>query len=136
MVVEKAVIVAGIGSRKGVTVDEVLAAVDAALAAHGLTRGELDLLATAPLKASEPALHEAKSVLGLELVVVDEHALSETSHRALTHSSLSAAHAGTPSVSEASSLAAAGPDSRLLGPRVVVGAVTCAIAVSGVAHDP
>ena len=35
-------IVAGIGSRKGVAAKEVLAAIDAALAAHGLSRGELD----------------------------------------------------------------------------------------------
>jgi cobalt-precorrin 5A hydrolase len=134
MVVGEAVIVAGIGSRKGVTVDEVLVAIDAALAAHGLTRGDLDLLATARLKENEPAFAAASHVLGFQLVIVDEHALGEASHRTLTHSSLSAAHAGTPSVSEASALAASGPDSRLLGPRVAVGAVTCAIAVSGDAH--
>jgi cobalt-precorrin 5A hydrolase len=134
MVMEKAMIVAGLGSRKGVTADEVLAAIDAALGAHGLTRGDLDLMATARLKEGEPAFAEASTALGVELVVVDQQALGEASHRTLTHSSLSAAHAGTPSVSEASALAAAGPASRLLGPRVVMGAVTCAIAVSGDAH--
>ena len=41
-------IVAGIGSRKGVAAKDVLAAIDAALAAHGLSRGEIDRLATAP----------------------------------------------------------------------------------------
>ena len=40
-------IVAGIGSRKGVAAADVLAAIDAALAAHGLTRGQIDRLATA-----------------------------------------------------------------------------------------
>jgi cobalt-precorrin 5A hydrolase len=135
MVMGEAMIVAGLGSRKGVSVDEVLAAIDAALAAHGLTRGNLDLLATARPKASEPAFAKASTALGLDLAIVDDAALDEASHRTLTHSSLSAAHTGTPSVSEASALAASGPDSRLLGPRAVVGAVTCAIAGSGVGHE-
>jgi cobalt-precorrin 5A hydrolase len=135
MVVGEAVIVAGIGSRRGVTVEEVLAAIDAALEAHGLTRSDIDLLATASVKASEPAFAKASALLDLQLVIVDEHALGEASHRTLTGSSLSAAHAGTPSVSEASALAAAGPDSRLLGPRVALGAVTCAIAGSSDAYD-
>ena len=39
--------------------------------------------------------------------------------------------AGTPSVSEASALAVAGAGAKLLGPRTVVGPVTCAIAISG-----
>ena len=39
MVMGEAMIVAGIGSRKGVAANEVLAAIDAALAAHGLSRG-------------------------------------------------------------------------------------------------
>jgi cobalt-precorrin 5A hydrolase len=36
-----------------------------------------------------------------------------------------------PSVSEASALAVAGKGARLLGPRTVLGSVTCAIAISG-----
>jgi len=39
--------------------------------------------------------------------------------------------AGVPSVSETAALAAAGEGVRLLGPRIVVGPVTCAIAISG-----
>ena len=124
-------IVAGIGSRKGVATEDVLAAIDAALAAHGLTRGGLDRLATAPLKANEPALHAARDALGIELIVVEDAILAEVSDRTLTRSEASLEKTGTPSVSEASALAAAGSVSRLLGPRVVVGAVTCAIAISG-----
>jgi len=127
-------IVAGIGSRKGVTAAEVLAAIDAALAAHRLTRGDLALLATAELKASEPGLHDAASVLGLELNIVDETALAAAADRTLTYSEASRAIAGTPSVSEASALAASGSDGRLLGPRVALGIVTCAIADSRAWH--
>jgi cobalt-precorrin 5A hydrolase len=134
MVMGEAMIVAGIGSRKGVATKDVLAAIDAALAKHGLMRGRLDRLATAPLKADEPALDAARAALGLELVVVEDAKLAEASDRTLTRSEASTERAGTPSVSEASALAAAGPGSRLLGPRVVVGAVTCAIAISGAEH--
>lgn len=131
MVVGEAVIVAGIGSRKGVTVDDVLAAIDAALAEHGLTRARLDRLATVALKAEEPALLSAATTLRLEIVVADPAALDAAGRRALTHSDRSLEIAGMPSVSEASALAAAGSGSRLLGPRVVVGPVTCALATSG-----
>ena len=53
--------------------------------------------------------------IGRELTIVDDAALSAASSRTLTHSELSLAMTGAPSVSEASALAAAGPASRLLG---------------------
>jgi cobalt-precorrin 5A hydrolase len=131
MVMDKTMIVAGIGSRKGVAANDVLAAIDAALSAHGLSRSQIDRLATAPLKRDEPALRAASTAIGRELVIVDDEALHATASRTLTHSELSLAMTGAPSVSEASALAAAGPASRLLGPRILLGSVTCAIAVDG-----
>lgn len=125
-------IVAGLGSRRGATQAQVLAAIEAALAAHGLTRGDLDRLATVQLKGDEAGLRAAAAALGLELAVVGQPSLEDVADRTLTASKLSAAHAGTPSVSEASALFAAGQGSRLLGPRLVVGPVTCAIAVAEV----
>lgn len=126
-------IVAGIGSRKGVAAAEVIAAIDAALAAHGLSRDQLDRLATAPLKSAEPAFRAASLQMGIELVVADAMALGAASARTETHTALSTASARTPSVSEASALAVAGSRSRLLGPRLVLGHVTCAIATDGAA---
>ena len=122
-------IVAGIGSRKGVAANDVLAAIDAALATHGLTRGAIDRLATAELKRDDPALTDASAAIGLELTIVGDDALRAASPRTLTHFGLSLALSGAPSVSEAAALAVAGPASRLLGPRLVVGSVTCAIAI-------
>ncbi len=46
----------------------------------------------------------------------------------LTRSAASLAATGTGSASEAAALAAAGPGARLLGPRLVLGPVTCALA--------
>ncbi|MGI6850767.1 cobalamin biosynthesis protein [Mesorhizobium sp. 1B3] len=135
MVVGKAMIVAGIGCRKDVGTEAVLAAIEEALSHHRLTVAELDAIATAPLKRDEPALHAAAFQLGLNLIVVAEEALRDAEADTLTSSQSSLDHAGSRSISEAAALAAAGPGSRLLGPRFAAGSVTCAIAV-GAGFDP
>lgn len=99
MVVGEAVtargIVAGIGCRRGVTADEVLAAVAAAQARWHV--GRLDALATLPAKRGEPGIAEAARRLGVPHV------------------------------------AAAGAGARLLGPRLILGRVTCAMATGDIA---
>jgi cobalt-precorrin 5A hydrolase len=198
MVVGEAMIVAGVGCRKGVSAAEVIAAVEAALETHGLAIGALSSLATTAFKRKERAIFEAGRELGLPVIVVeipphpasaplghplpvgernapaaganlgatarDDAAALQTpgSQRheqiagdgkrsllpngekvaakrpdegavlhTLTRSEFSQAVAGTPSVSEAAALAAAGADARLLGPRIAVGPVTCALAITG-----
>ena len=123
--------VAGIGSRKGVSVEDVLAAVESALEAHGLAMTALSALATAALKKDEAAIAAAGHALNLPVIIVDDAALQAASPATLSSSSLSQELAGTPSVSEASALAVAGAGAKLLGPRTVLGPVTCAIAISG-----
>ncbi|TPN18647.1 cobalamin biosynthesis protein [Mesorhizobium sp. B2-3-3] len=124
-------IVAGIGSRKGVSVEDVLAAIETALEAHGLAMSALSALATAALKKDEEAIAAAGRTLNLPVIIVDDPALRAVSSGTLSNSSLSQESAGTPSVSEASALAVAGKGAKLLGPRTVLGPVTCAIAISG-----
>ncbi len=121
-------IVAGLGSRKDVTVDEVLAAVRAAARQHDIPIGNIGLLATGQKRASEPAFAEAALGLGLSLEILGDTALAAVAERTLTHSGNSLAVAGVPSLSETSALAAAGQDSTLLGPRIALGPVTCALA--------
>ncbi|MGX7873395.1 cobalamin biosynthesis protein [Mesorhizobium sp. ORM6] len=123
--------VAGIGSRKGVSVEDVLAAIETALEAHGLAMAALSALATAALKKDEDAIAAAGRALSLPVIIVDDAALQAAAPDTLGNSSLSRDLAGTPSVSEASALAVAGLGAKLLGPRTVLGPVTCAIAVSG-----
>lgn len=123
--------VAGIGSRKGVSVEDVLAAIETALEEHGLAMTALSALATAALKKDEDAIAAAGRALNLPVIVVDDAALQAASPGTLSHSDLSQELAATPSVSEASALAVAGAGARLLGPRTVLGPVTCAIAISG-----
>jgi len=125
------VIVAGIGSRKGVSAAEVIAAVEAALKAHALTGSALSLLATARMKQDEAGIIAAGGMLNLPVILVDGEVLQEMSDRTLSHSEASLSLTGTPSVSEAAALAGAGDGARLAGPRIAVGPVTCAIAFGG-----
>jgi len=123
--------VAGIGSRKGVGVEDVLAAIETALEAHGLAMTALSALATAALKKDEAAIAAAGRALNLPVIIVDDAALRGVSEETLSHSDLSQEVAGMPSVSEASALAVAGAGAKLLGHRIMLGPVTCAIAISG-----
>jgi cobalt-precorrin 5A hydrolase len=127
----EAVIVAGIGSRKGVSAAQVMAAIEAALKEHGLLLPALSLLATARMKQDEVGIIAAGGVLNVPVILVDGEVLKEMSDRTLSHSQASLSSTGTPSVSEAAALAAAGDGARLAGPRVAVGPVTCAIAFGG-----
>jgi cobalt-precorrin 5A hydrolase len=127
----KTMMVAGIGSRKGVSVEDVLAAIETALETHGLAMTAISALATAALKKDEEAISAAGRTLNLPVIIVDDAALQAASSGTLSHSALSQDLAVTPSVSEASALAVAGAGARLLGPRTVLGPVTCAIAISG-----
>lgn len=127
MVVDEAMMVAGIGCRKNTSTDAVLAAIDDALSRHGLAASELDALATVPQKRNEHGIRDAAARLGLRLVVADEADLRAVETVSQSRASLEST--GTASASEAAALAVAGAGSRLLGPRVVAGAVTCAIAV-------
>jgi cobalt-precorrin 5A hydrolase len=128
MELDETMMVAGIGCRRDVSMRDVLAAIESALAAHGLAPGALSALATAKLKQDEAAIFAAGSELRLPVLLVDRAALQAVSLRGLTLSAPSLAASGTPSLSETAALAAAGQGARLLGPRIVLGAVTCAIA--------
>ncbi|WP_274424612.1 cobalamin biosynthesis protein [Chelativorans sp. YIM 93263] len=88
----------------------------------------LEALATSEAKALEPAIIEAAKALGLPLIAVAQADLQRASDRCLTRSEASLAATGIASLSEAAALAAAGERSRLLGPRIAEGNVTCAIA--------
>jgi cobalt-precorrin 5A hydrolase len=129
----EAVIVVGIGSRKGVSAAEVVAAVEAALREHGLGRSALTKLATTEFKKGEAGIFEAGEMMGLEMVVVEVPPLGPADcdispPEGGKESSLSFKVAGVDSVSEAAALAAAGDGARLAGPHIAVGRVTCAIA--------
>lgn len=119
-------LVAGIGCRKGVSVEQVIAAVDKALMERQLGRGALHGLATVPKKADEPALAEAARSLRVPLIVAGDAGLEAARARLETRSEASLAATGFGSAAEAAAIAATA--GRLLGPRTVLGPVACAIA--------
>lgn len=128
MGVGEAVIVAGIGCRKGATAVEIDAAIETALERAGRPLARLDLMATAESKREEEGIAAAASARGLRLIFVDRTELEIASARGATWSRRVLALAGVPSVAEAAALAAGGPRARLILPRIVVGPVTCALA--------
>jgi cobalt-precorrin 5A hydrolase len=126
--VDQAVIIAGVGCRKGVQPGEVKAVILAALEQAGIAATELGLIATIATKSREKALEVAASMLRAPLVLVTQDDLLIASGRVPTLSERVKALVGTPSVAEAAALAAGGLSARLIAARIVVGPATCALA--------
>jgi cobalt-precorrin 5A hydrolase / precorrin-3B C17-methyltransferase len=98
-------IVVGVGASRGVTAEEVLETVDAALAHAGLSAADVSALATADLKADEPGILEAARLRGWPLTC---HPAAELAKIEVPNpSEVVRAAAGTPSVAEASARHAA-----------------------------
>jgi len=131
MGVGQAVIVAGIGCRKGASAAEINAALEAALERAGRPLARIDLIATSAKKSGEAGIATAAASRGLRLMLVPQPDLEIAGARAATWSARVMALAGVPSVAEAAALAACDPKARLILPRIVVGPVTCALAESG-----
>ncbi len=87
-----------------------------------------EALAAPMFKTNETELYEAAKSLALPLIFIDRAALEQAQPRCQTHSEIVAAKLGLASVAEACALAAAGPASRLLLPRIALGKTTCALA--------
>ena len=117
-------IVAGIGCRSGVTTEQVEAALEAALRQCAT----LTLIAVPAAKSCERAIVAAATARGVPLAPITQADLEAANARTLTRSRHALAAMNVHSVAEAAALAGAGPESQLLGARIVVGPVTCALA--------
>jgi cobalt-precorrin 5A hydrolase len=133
MDMDQAMIVAGIGCRRGARVTDIEAAIQAALASAGIAAAQLKAIATGSAKAAEPGIAAAAAKLGLGIIAIADADLKAAGVRGATRSERVLALIGVPSLAEAAALAAAGPASRLIASRLVVGAATCALASSGAA---
>jgi cobalt-precorrin 5A hydrolase len=133
MGLDQAMIVAGVGCRRGAPAPDIEAAIRAALERAGIAPHALDCIATMATKESEAGIAAAAAKLGVTVVLVPDTELQAAGERTETRSDRVLALTGVPSVAEAAALAAAGPAARLLGPRLVIGAATCALAASGAA---
>ena len=110
-------IVAGFGFRADTSAESLLDALETALAQAGEAPGALDALATAEDKAQSTGFSDLATRLGLPATPIPASALAAQATQ--THSPASQAARGTGSVAEAAALAAAGPQARLLQPRVI-----------------
>jgi cobalt-precorrin 5A hydrolase/precorrin-3B C17-methyltransferase len=125
------VLVLGVGCRRGVPTDEILAHVRATLRAAGLAEGSVCRLASADLKRDEPGLHGCAAALGVPVTTYPSATLRAAAQRLLTpeHASPFVERlAGTPAVSEPAALLAAGPGAVLVVPKRTAARVTCAVA--------
>ena len=93
-------IVVGVGASRGVSAEEVLETVDAALARAGLSAADVSELATADLKSDEPGIRHAAGLRGWPLTCHPAAELAEV--EVPNPSEVVRAAAGTPSVAEAS----------------------------------
>jgi cobalt-precorrin 5A hydrolase len=130
MDLDEAMIVAGVGCRKGAPASDVEAVLSAALTQAGIASGALDGIATLAAKNDEAGIAAAAAKLGVAVILVSDEELQAAGGRTVTRSERVLALTGVPSVAEAAALAAAGPSARLISPRLVVGAATCALAAS------
>ena len=126
----QAMIVAGIGCRKGASAADISAAVEDALNRAGLAAQALDLIAAPEFKGGEQGAASAAAALGVPLIFVGKAELEAAGSRTQTSSKRVLSLTGVPSVAEAAALAVGGPAARLLVPRTIVGIATCALAVS------
>jgi cobalt-precorrin 5A hydrolase len=130
MGLDKTMIAAGVGCRRGTSAPDIEAAIRAALAHANITADALDVIATIEAKSTEAGIRAAAEKLGVAVIVVSETDLKAASGRTETKSERSLALMGVPSVAEAAALAAAGPAANLIASRLVVGTATCALAAS------
>jgi cobalt-precorrin 5A hydrolase len=125
----QAMIVAGIGCKRGTSSEEIVSLISAVLATHNIARDKLDAIATETLKADEAGIAGAAQQLAVCLVRCSLPDLDGIADKVLTYSERVRAIKGVPSIAEASALLAAGHNARLLGARVAAANATCAIAI-------
>ncbi len=119
----EAVIVAGLGFRRGCPADDIVRLVRMAQDRAGCRAGSL---AAPDWKCHDAELHDAARRLGLPLAPVGRAALTAVQPLCPTRSVVAERETGVASVAEGSALAASG--GRLLLARITHGAATCALA--------
>jgi cobalt-precorrin 5A hydrolase len=120
------VIAVGVGASRGCPPAELAALVTAALHAADLTVRDVAVLASADIKADEPAVLALARTCGWPLRTFPAAALAAVA--VPTPSATVARHVGTPSVAEASALLAAAPAAELLVHKQRSAHATCAVA--------
>lgn len=119
-------LIAGVGCRRGTPMDDILHALDVALAQVNASRTDVRLLASILLKSDEPGIHAAAQTIGAGVRFLHPEVIKTvgTSHG---HSEFVEQTTGLPAVAEPCAMLA-GSRTCLILPRIVVGKVTVALA--------
>lgn len=117
-------IVAGVGFSSTCRPEELA---DLVRQAQAAARRTATVLAAPGWKAEADCLTTAAELLALPVLAIDRDALAKAEGRILTQSAVSRAATGVGSIAEAAALAAAGPGSRLMLPRISSAHATCAL---------
>ena len=123
-----AAFVMGLGASSLATVEDAAALCDAVLEEAGVTRADLQAIATLDRRADHPALLALGQALGLPLTGISPKRLRDEEARLETPSGTVAARTGLAGIAEAAALSLAGPDARLVVPKRARGGVTAALA--------
>jgi cobalt-precorrin 5A hydrolase len=118
----------GVGASRGCPAGELEDLVAAALEEAGVAHGAVAFLASADVKAGEPALLALARACRWPLRFYTAGRLAQVP--VPTPSAVVARHVGTPSVAEAAALLAAGPGAELLVDKRRSAHATCAVARS------
>jgi cobalt-precorrin 5A hydrolase len=119
-------LIVGVGCRRGVACDAVVAAIRDALDKAGGSLARVRLLATADIKADEAGVIEAARELGLPLRLISSASIRQTP-RTFQSSALAQEKVDLPAVAEPAALLA-GRRTRLLLPKQILHGLTVAIA--------
>jgi cobalt-precorrin 5A hydrolase len=122
---DQAMIVAGIGLGASCPAEDIVRVVQAAMQQAS---ARISLMAAPDFKCDDSGLLQAADTLNVTLAPVSRAALMAVQARCVTRSARAEAATGIASVAEGSALAAAGPDGRLILPRIALGRATCALA--------
>jgi cobalt-precorrin 5A hydrolase len=127
--------VAGIGSKKGVTEDQVFFAIRSALQHLHIPIGRLDALATADVKKDEVGIIGAAVKSELPLEIVSLNSINEFKHPDCTPSELVKREFGVIGVSEPVALIQAGDDADLILRKTAFKGVTVAVAIENTKNN-
>lgn len=123
-----AAFVMGLGASSSATLEDAIALCDAVLEDAGITRADLQAVATLDRRTDHPALLALAEELGLPLTGISPKRLRDEEARLETPSEAVAARTGLAGIAEAAALSLAGPDARLVVPKRVRGGITAALA--------
>ena len=123
-------LVAGVGSRKGVSKDVVINALESSMKLLKLPLKRLDLISTGDMKRYEQGIIDASNELGVPLEVIPRESLKNFQHPDCGVSDFVMEKFGVPGVSEPCAIIAAGKSSQLIFKKTAFNGVTVAITLS------